>query len=133
MMKLENYTFLSMAFIVIVGLIWLTITEGCRDQYGAEFYPKDAEQVEGLWRQETSPFWYYHFSDGLLHQSIIDFQIPNLVEHYYGFRTNQDTIFLRDMLGNNDRVWTVLFKTDSTATLTDVTGDFRPQYKIKRF
>lgn len=119
-----------MRYLFVFFLSWFA---SCRDQYGPEFNPKDAEQIEGLWRQETSPFWYYHFSDGLLHQSIIDFQIPNLVEHYYGFRTKQDTIFLRDMLGNNDRVWTVLFKTDSTATLTDVTGDIRPQYKIKRF
>lgn len=104
----------------------------CKDVDTPDFYPKDAEQIEGLWRGELHPHWFYHFSDGMLHTTVFDFQV-NLVEHFYGYSTKQDTIFLRDMHGDSDRILTVMFENKNTATLTDVTFEIHPQYKINRF
>lgn len=118
-----------MKYLIFIFLLFTA----CRDQYAPEFNHYDASQVEGFWHGEGHPVWYWHFSDGLLNKSIWDFNIPFLVEQYYAYNTRRDTIFLQDLIGHNDTVFTVYFETDSTATLTDETDTLHLQYKIKRF
>lgn len=127
-----KYAIPSLTFLLFGCLIWLSILQGCRDQYADELHPRDASQIEGLWRGENSPYWYYHFSDGKMHQSIFEFNVANLVERYYGYSTHVDTVFLRDMHGDFDRVWIVYFDNDSTATVREP-GPLQTVFTIKKF
>lgn len=120
----------------LLFILWVAIASVyicCGKQSEPDYYPKNAAQIEGLWRQEIPPYWYWHFSDGLLYESIINWQSPSMVEHFYGYRTSVDTIFLRDMLGTNDRVLTVFFYSKDSAALTETIGPLTAVFKIKRF
>ena len=105
----------------------------CRDQYAVEFDPYGASQIEGLWRAEAHPYWTYHFSDGVFTQTIYDFNTP-LIERYWAFKTRNDSIFCEDLTTPNVfRTYKVFFNTDSTATLTDISGVLQVGQQIKRF
>jgi len=137
MRNLEKYTFLGIALFVLLGLVFITINEGCRDQYAEQFNPKDASQLEGLWYNDPQPLipktWFWHFSDGQLYKQTFDFG-QQIIEHWYGYETRVDTLFLREMLEPSERlVLIVHFENDSTATMTDVTNEIHLNYKIKRF
>jgi hypothetical protein len=114
-------------------LLSLLFLAACRDQYGTDFDPYDASQIDGLWRGEMQPYWTYHFSDGMLSQRIYDFGAP-LIERYWAYKTRCDTIFLEDIITPNTyRTFTVYFHTDSTATLTEVGVNLQLKQNIKRF
>lgn len=114
--------------------IFLLFT-GCRDQYAPDFNPLDASQIEGIWRGEKYPYWVYHFSDGVLVQSIFDLNVPYLVENYWAYKTSADTIFLLDIQDmDTARVYTVRFEDEDNAVLTDATNAVNiTDYKIKRY
>lgn len=119
--------FLSFVLVAILSL------ERCRDQYPVEFDHMNAEQIEGLWRGDQHPHWFYHFSDGVLHQSIYDFNVV-IVEHWYGYTVNEDTIFLKNMVKEQEpRILTVYFESDSVCTLKESFGMLAAEYKLKRF
>lgn len=109
----------------------------CRDQYPEQFNPYDAAQLQGLWYNDPQPAmpkkWFWHFSDGQLHQQTFDFG-QLIVEHWWGYETRNDTLFLREMLEpEQGKIMTVFFENDSTATLSDITGAIHIDYKLKRF
>jgi len=114
-------------------LFALLLFTSCRDQYPEEFNQKDAAQLEGLWRAEMHPHRFWNFSDGVLHQQVFDFN-QLIIEHWYGYETRADTLFLREMLEPDERlIFTVYFDNDSTATLTDAKNELHYKYKLKRF
>lgn len=114
-------------------LFTLLLFTACRDQYPVDFNPKDAAQLEGLWRAELHPHRFWHFNNGVLHQQVFGFG-QQIIEHWYGYETRADTLFLREMVEPDERqIFTVYFETDSTVTLTDVTNEISANYKLKRF
>lgn len=118
-------------------LFLISIFAACRDQYPAEFNPKDASQLEGLWHNEPQPAmpqrWVWHFSDGLLTRTRYDFDVA-LVDHFFAFETRADSLFLREVTEpGNAQTFTIYFDNDSTAAITDVTNTIHFQYKLKRF
>jgi len=111
----------------------IAIFHACRDQCQQEYPHRDAAQLEGLWQAKTYPHRFWHFSDGVLHQQIFDFNVL-IIEHWYGYETRADTLFLREMLEPDEgQTFTVVFETDSTATLTDITNDIHFNIILKRF
>ena len=114
-------------------LFALLLFTACRDQYPDDFNPKDAAQLEGLWRAEMHPHRFWNFSDGVLHQQVFDFN-HLIIEHWYGYETRADTLFLREMLEPDERlIFTVHFDNDSMAAITDVTNALHFRYQLKRF
>lgn len=114
-------------------ILFLLIFTACRDQYAVEFNPYDAAQIEGLWRAEMHPHRFWHFSDGVLHQQVFDFG-QQVIEHWYGYETRADTVFLREMLKPDEgKILTAHFDNDSTVTLTDRTNLIQANHKLKRF
>jgi len=133
MEKIFAYTccFLCLFFYSISGFY------ACKDSDAPDFNPKDASQLQGLWYNDPQPLipktWFWHFSYGQLHKQTFDFG-QQLIEHWYGYETRADTLFLREMLEPSETlVLTVHFENDSMATLTDRTNDIFLNYKIKRF
>ncbi len=120
-----------LTFFFLYG-IWCA---SCRDQYQPYFNPRDASQITGFWHNDPSlaipKKWYWHFSDGRLHVATYDFQV-SIVEHVYGYRTNADTIFCRDAVGDYDKTYTVFFENDSTANMADVTNKIHIAFKLRR-
>lgn len=79
------------------------------------------------------PHRFWHFSDGVLHQQVFDFG-AQIIEHWYGYETRADTVFLREMLKPDERkIFTAYFENDSTVTLTDRANLIQENYKLKRF
>ena len=120
-------------YFILLGFIFTA----CRDQYPADFNPKDAAQIEGLWYNEPQPLvplrWVLHFSDGLLRRTRYDFDMA-LVDHFFAFETRADSLFLREVTEPGERqTFTAYFETDSTVTLTDVTNALHLKYQLKRF
>lgn len=118
-------------------LFVLLIFTACRDSDAPDFNPLDASQLEGYWYNDPQPAmpkkWFWHFSDGRLHQETFDFG-QQIVEHLYGCETRADTLFLREVLEPDEsKVFTVYLEGDSAATLTDVTQQIHLIYRIKRF
>lgn len=125
--------FAILGCIACLSFYSIAIFHACRDQYPQEYPNRDAAQLEGLWRAEMHPHRFWHFSDGVLHQQVFDFNVL-IVEHWYGYETRADSLFLREMLEPDERqTFTVAFETDSTAILTDIESDIQLNYKLKRF
>lgn len=116
-------------FLLFLSCLFL----GCADKEPLLFSQKDASQLKGLWRGELHPYRFWHFSDGVLHQQVF-FAGQEILEHWYGYETKNDSLFLREMTQPEKIfVFTVHFENDSTAVLTDAIGTVNVNYRIKRF
>lgn len=86
---------------------------------GSGFFPHDASQIVGFWRQEGSENTSYYFSNGYMRARVIDFGVQ-LVEKEYQYHTHADTVFLQDLFTGDSGKWVVRFENENRAAVVKV-------------
>lgn len=114
-----------------IYIFCLALFSSCADLNPVEFDHYDARQVEGLWHRQLNEDWVCHFSDGLLTQSVFGLN-AEIIQDKYAYRTNEDSVFMRDLTNGKMRIWTVYFEDENNFTAT-VVQPFGLVHKFTKF
>jgi hypothetical protein len=118
----------------LITLIFLALNS-CGDGITFDESPQDARRLENaVWRQEGKKGNYlHHFAGGVLTSEVVDFGVvPNRKE--YAYRIEQDTVYLKSLVGGVHEKWAVWIFSDNDAQITAWAGQADPFiFRVKKY
>lgn len=119
----------------LITLIFLALLTSCGDGITFDESPQDARRLENaVWRQEGKKGNYlYHFAGGMLTSEVVDFGVV-LNRKEYAYRIEQDTVYLKALVGGAQEKWAVWMFADNDAQITAWAGQADPFiFRVKKY
>lgn len=100
-------------------LLFCLVFLSCGDVEPLEFDQRDASQVEGLWHRVPNVNWVWHISNGLMTQSVFDFN-QEIIENKYAYEASHDTLRLVHLESLDTSYYRIYFFTPDSFSATQL-------------
>jgi hypothetical protein len=112
--------------LVALLLLLLGVLMGCRDQYAP------LPDIEGTWRQTTSPYWHLDIDNGLLKQKA-KFGGTTVTMLQFTYAERRDTLYIGGDLNNAPRTWVVRLIGENDLKAVEVSSDTSAVWPVYYF
>ena len=106
---LSKHRIFTIAICALAGLL-APVLPGCHKEAPA------TEAIEGMWKQQSTPYAYYQFTDGRCIRQVIDFE-KEVWRNEYAYTVDGHALNMVDLFSGKRDTWHLVYTDENSVTV----------------